>query len=226
MSKKVKDVLGILLNKEVDFDTLCTELERFEMGEFDGKKKVAMKLLDKCKKFQPSDKIKDYMDEYDKLDRIRKASKKLLDYFFEIEDVESCEALMRFRNGNMHKKGVFEERKKKYAEFLKQGDESYDSRVKLAQSEADSEYKYDLIRLMELYGKLDAKQTPENFQGIYKSDRFKDSMICAIVGEYGAYMYHLYRGMGEFDRENYVKECLEYWHDKEYEKYTESQSQM
>ncbi len=142
----------------------------------------------------------------------------LFEYFLEIEDVDSC---VRFLKSRERKESDpyfdverFAKDKAEYIEMVKD--------LPKPKYTTGSEYmmsfgKYwtDIIKFIQLCGKIDARSAKADSEGIYYSPKTKEAIISASLGEYGEMVKYLYAD-GKFGHKEKDREVLMYWHDDGY----------
>ena len=197
----------ITLIKQSIIKGICDDLDMFSKSPED-LEELPKDLLERIEQIKCFDK--------ELYQKVTKKMQCLFEHFLSREDVDSCMTLLKLRTEKEYAyyfdKDRFDKSKDAYAQMVKDfPPPQYTDGSKYIMSYG--EYRKDILRLMELCGRLDARVSKEG--EVYYSAKSKEAIISGAVGEFGCLVTYLYSD-GEFGHWERDRETLMYWHQEGY----------
>ena len=212
---------------EIKIDICRKEIEELQLA-------MIKAFVEKLDSFQGCDSQAEILlEEYKEICSFQKCQPKMLSskvdklykYFIEKEDIDSAETILKYRVGSLFEKSKYDKSKVEYLASLDTFMDTPEYCEETKYTYKDGEYLEDIIEIIKLCGRLDARQEPAGCTDTYYSDKSKDIILSAVVGEYGLLLYRLYASVGfghyEQDRESLMK-----LHDICYQQEREKLSQL
>lgn len=190
-------------------EALIEALHAFSVGLGTLSAQDLLKEYTHCKRVL-KDELEDKSTLKEELQDIDKKAHCLFEHFLKTEDFESCVKFLKARVWSCDSKEELKKRKQEYSEYIKDFSK-FEYTWKSDYIMRYSEYREDILKFMQLCGKLDARSFAD--EQMYYSEKIKDAIISGSVGEYGSLVSYLYCDdkFGHYERD---RETLMYWHDK------------